>query len=105
MYDVNSEFVKTGHELIKILPKDSSVLAPVNVVPHLMDHNKIYMYPEPFPKYFEVFGINKNASIDYIIMFDNPYELYKLKKLLPLDDYGEIMHENGWILLKNRYIR
>jgi len=105
VYDVNSEFVKTGHELIKIIPKDSSVLAPVNVVPHLMDYNKIYMHPEPYPEYFKSAGVNKNASIDYIIMFDNPYELYKLKKLLSLNDYEEIMHKNGWLLLKNRYIQ
>lgn len=101
VYDVNSEFVKTGHELIKIIPKDSSVLAPVNVVPHLMDHNKIYMYPEPHPGYFKSVGVNKNASIDYIIMFDNPYDLYKLEKLLPMDNYKRLVHENGWLLFKN----
>jgi len=105
VYDVNSEFVKTGHELIKIVPKGSSVLAPVNVVPHLMDYNKIYMHPEPYSEYFKSIGVNKNASIDYIIMFDNPYDLYKLKKVVPLNDYREIMHKNGWILLKNRYIQ
>jgi len=105
VYDVNSEFVKTGHELIKIIPKDSSVLAPVNVVPHLMDHNKIYMHPEPYPRYFKNVGINKNASFDYIIMFDNLYDLYKLKKLLLMDNYERLIHENGWLLLKNKDIK
>ncbi|MBL7148254.1 MAG: DUF2079 domain-containing protein [Nanoarchaeota archaeon] len=102
VYDVDSEFVNTGHELIKSIPKDSSVLAPVNVFPHLMGYKKVYMHPGPYPQYSELVGINKNTSIDYIIMFefDDPYDLYKLKKLLPMDDYEEIKNENGWLLFK-----
>ena len=105
VYDVNSEFVKTGHELIGMIPKDSSVLAPVNVVPHLISHKKIYMLSPPYPGYFESAGVNKNASIDYIIMFDNQYELYKLKKLLPMEDYNKIIQKNGWWLLRNQNIK
>ena len=102
VYDVNSEFVKAGHELIKIIPKDSSVLAPVNVVPHLTEYRKVYMFPGPYPEYFKKVGVNKTTSIDYIIMFDNPYDVYILKKLLPMDDYERLIHEKGWLLLENK---
>ena len=102
VYDVNSEFVITGHELVEIIPKNSSILAPVNVVPHLIGCKKVYMFPEPYPEYFKIAEINKASSIDYIIIFDNPYDLYILKKVLSIDNYKKILDRNGWLLLKNK---
>ena len=104
IYNVNLEFVKTGHRLIEMIPKNSSILAPVNVVPHLTEYKKVYMFPEPYPEYFKKVGINKTASIDYIIMFDNPYALYPIKKFLPMNNYNKIIQKNGWLLLKNKDI-
>ena len=105
IYDDNSEFVKTGHELIKIIPENSSILAPVNVVPHLTEYREVYMFPEPYPKYFSKMGINKTAHIDYIIMLENTYDSYDLKKIFSMDNYEKIIQENGWLLLRNKGIR
>ena len=107
VYDINSEFVKTGHELIKMIPENSSILAPGNVVPHLIEFREVYMFPGQVLEYFKKDGINKTASVDYIIMFDNAYdeyELYKLKKLLSMNDYKKIKDEHGWVLFKNNLL-
>jgi len=105
LYNVNTDFAKTGHELVKIFPENSSIFAYGWLVPHLIEYDQVYMFPEAYPKRFQQDRTNKTLSFDYIILVNNQDLLHEVKKILPLNDYEKIVNKDGWLVFKNKEIK
>jgi len=60
-----NEHVAIGHELLELIPQDSSLSADTYLLPHLAHRSSAYMFPRPFNSSFD--NKTEKDPVDYVI--------------------------------------
>jgi len=107
-FNINTEYVATGHKFVEMIPKDASVSTNNWVIPHLSQRYEIYKFPKPL---YEVYHNLEYSSPEYVLLdmseaiIDPKRGVKALKdehfnQMFNDENYGITTSEGTWILLK-----
>ena len=110
-FGVPAEREQQLYEMMAMIPKDASVSASFEVVPHLTHRNKIYNFPNPFKYHY--WGTWKAEPpleyLDYLLLNKIYVEefSYILQPLIQNNTYEEIKSSGDFVIfkLKNKNVR
>ena len=108
-FDINNDYVKTGHRVVAMVPPDASIAAPNWIVPHLSERENIFMLDRFVKKsdYIKIYGDPEYIILDFSDALNDPkrsakkVNLDSYNNVLNNPNYGVIYHEGSWVLLKH----
>ncbi len=94
---------KKGHEFLKLIPKDASILAQHPFIQHITRRKRLGTLNQGF----------NNKDWEYIILdisvpqklFPPPNYKQNIENILQGNSYGVFEYDDGWLLLKKEYPR
>lgn len=109
-FDISTDYVKTGHKVVDMIPADASVAVPNWVLPHLSNRDNIFRLSD-FLKNAE--HIQKIGNPEYIVLdfSDALYDPKRSARKIDIDSYHEVLNnpnysviyqENSWFLLRHK---
>ena len=110
-FNINSDYVKAGNELLMMIPKNASVAAPNWILPHLSQRDYAYTLNHFLKRDSDLFEAGKLESPEYILMdlskaiIDPKRSALNIKNsdlsnLFSKKNYGIFASNGTWILLK-----
>lgn len=106
-FNIASESEAERYHMISLIPKNASVSASYEIVPHLTHRNKIYMFTNPFKN--EYWGnpgdVPPLEYVDYLLLRKNQMEEHNLilKPLLENNTYESIYESAEYKLFKRQH--
>ena len=102
--------ISTLNEFVKRVPRNASVSATYNIVPHLTHRKEIYMFPNPFRmSYWGINGENYpyGKKVDFIIvdkMLVDKKDKEMLDELIRNKTYVVVGDKNQVLFLKRGFL-